>query len=155
MRVIFLSAQQNIGVENFHQVELLFVQAVYNFLHAAKMHFMQLKLELFFCICTKISKKNANYEEFLTKFVNTNDHTYHFLHGVLIFQDSKNHSQHKEISEARQKKSLFVGQIKRARVYKLVLESWGIINPTCLKYFYIFNISSMIYILELNINCNI
>ena len=30
------------GVENFHEGEVLFVQAAYNFLHAAKMHFMQL-----------------------------------------------------------------------------------------------------------------
>ena len=30
------------GVENFQQGEVLFVQATYKFLHAAKMHFMQL-----------------------------------------------------------------------------------------------------------------
>ena len=30
------------GVENFHQGEVLFVQAAHNFLHAAKMQFMQL-----------------------------------------------------------------------------------------------------------------
>ena len=45
---IFLSALQNMGVEflhsveNFHKGEILFAQAAYNFLHAAKMHFMQL-----------------------------------------------------------------------------------------------------------------
>ena len=44
----FLSALQNMGVkflhgvENFHQGEVLFVQAANNFFHAAKMHFMQL-----------------------------------------------------------------------------------------------------------------
>ena len=44
----FLSALQNMrveflhGVQNFHQGEVLFVQAAYNFLHGAKMHFMQL-----------------------------------------------------------------------------------------------------------------
>ena len=44
----FLSALQNMGVEflhdeeNFQQGEVLSVQAAYNFLHAAKMHFMQL-----------------------------------------------------------------------------------------------------------------
>ena len=44
----FLSALQNMGVEflhgveNFHQGEVLFVQAAHNFLHAAKMHCMQL-----------------------------------------------------------------------------------------------------------------
>ena len=43
----FLSALQNMGVEflhgieNFHQDEVLFVQAVYKFLHTEKMHFMQ------------------------------------------------------------------------------------------------------------------
>ena len=41
------------GVENFHHDEVLFVQAGYNFLHSAKMHFMQLLLELFLGICTK------------------------------------------------------------------------------------------------------
>jgi hypothetical protein len=30
------------AVENFHKGEVLFVQASYNFLNAAKMHFMQL-----------------------------------------------------------------------------------------------------------------
>ena len=44
----FLSTLQNTGVkflqgvENFQQGEVLFVQAAYKFLHAAKMHFMQL-----------------------------------------------------------------------------------------------------------------
>ena len=45
------------AVENFHQGEVSFVQSAYNFFYAAKMHFMQLWLELFFGICTKISKK--------------------------------------------------------------------------------------------------
>jgi hypothetical protein len=43
------------GVENFHQGELLFVQAPYNFLHAAKMHIMKLWLELFLGSFTKVS----------------------------------------------------------------------------------------------------
>ena len=30
------------GVENFQQGEVLFVKADYNFLHTAKVHFMQL-----------------------------------------------------------------------------------------------------------------
>ena len=44
----FLSTLQNMGVkflqgvENFKQGEVLFVQAACNFLHAAKVHFMQL-----------------------------------------------------------------------------------------------------------------
>ena len=44
----FLSTLQNMwvkslqGVENFQQDEVLFVQAAYKFLHAAKMHFLQL-----------------------------------------------------------------------------------------------------------------
>ena len=44
----FLSTLQNMGVtflqgvENFQKGEVLFVQAAYRFLHAAKMHFMQL-----------------------------------------------------------------------------------------------------------------
>ena len=44
----FLSTLQNMGIkflhdaENFHQGEVLFVQAPYDFFHAAEMHFMQL-----------------------------------------------------------------------------------------------------------------
>ena len=44
----FLSVLQDMGVEflhgveNFRQGKVLFVQAAYNFLQAAKMHFMQL-----------------------------------------------------------------------------------------------------------------
>ena len=84
----FLSTLQNVGVkflqgvEKFQQVEVLFVQAACECLHAAKMHFMQLKLELFLGICTKYFK-NANYEELLAKFVNTNNLTHNFLHGVI------------------------------------------------------------------------
>ena len=36
------------GVENFHEGEVLFVQSVDNLLHAAKIHFRQLLLELFY-----------------------------------------------------------------------------------------------------------
>ena len=71
------------GVEKFCQGEVLFVQAAYKFLHAAKMHFKQLEPEFFLGICTK-NFKNATSEEFLTKFVNINNHTHNFLHGVLI-----------------------------------------------------------------------
>ena len=59
----FLSTLQNMGVkflqgvENFQQGEVLFVQAAYKFLHAAKMHFMQLYLEFCVGICTKYFKK--------------------------------------------------------------------------------------------------
>ena len=75
------------------------MQAACKFLHAAKMHFMQLQLEFFLVFVQNISK-NANYEEFLTKFVNTNNHTHNFLHGVIILQDAKHCSQHEEIFEA-------------------------------------------------------
>ena len=59
----FLSALQNMGleflhgVENFHQDKVLFLQVVYNCLHAAKMHFMKLLLEIFLGICIKNAKK--------------------------------------------------------------------------------------------------
>ena len=49
----FLSTLQNVGVkflqgvEKFQEGEVLFVQAAYKFLHAAKMHFMQLELVFF------------------------------------------------------------------------------------------------------------
>ena len=36
-----------LGVEYFQQGEILFVQAAYKFLHAAKMHIMQLELDFF------------------------------------------------------------------------------------------------------------
>ena len=41
--------------------------------------------------------KNANCEDFLTKFVYINNHTHHFLHMVVILQEAKNYSQHEEI----------------------------------------------------------
>ena len=44
--------------------------------------------------------KNADHEEFLTKFENTNNLTHNVLHGVIILQDAKNCSQHVEIFEA-------------------------------------------------------
>ena len=59
----FLSTLQNMGVrfwhaaEIFHHGKVFFVQAAYNFFHAAKMHFVQLWLELFLGICTKNFKK--------------------------------------------------------------------------------------------------
>jgi hypothetical protein len=51
------------------------------------------------CVFLFVQKfpKNANYEYFLTKFVNINNHTHHFLHGVVILQEAKNYSQHEEI----------------------------------------------------------
>ena len=77
-----------LGVENFLQGEVLFVKSAYNFLHTAKVHFMQLSWNCFLVFVQNISK-NANYEEFLAKFVNTNNHTHDFLHGVIILQDAK------------------------------------------------------------------
>ena len=47
--------------------------------------------------------KHANCEDFLTKFVNINNHNQHFLHGVVIFQEAKNYSQHEEIFAAFKK----------------------------------------------------
>ena len=44
--------------------------------------------------------KNANCEGFLTKFVNINNYTDYFLHGVVILQGAKNCSQHEEIFAA-------------------------------------------------------
>jgi hypothetical protein len=45
------------GVEKFQKGEVLFMQATYKFLHAAKMRFMQLFLEFLLGICTKYFKK--------------------------------------------------------------------------------------------------
>ena len=44
---------------------------------------------------------------FLNKFVNINNHTHNFLHGVLILQEAKNYIQHEEIFAAWQKKKYF------------------------------------------------
>ena len=75
---------------------------------------MQLQLELFLVFVQKF-QKNANKEKFLIKVVNINNHTtHHFLYGVLILQDAKNHSQHKKKRLKPSKKNLFAGQIKRA-----------------------------------------
>ena len=57
-----------------------------------------IQLDIFLVFVQNISK-NANYEEFLIKFVNTNNYTYNFLHGVIILQDAKNCSQHAKIFE--------------------------------------------------------
>ena len=81
------------------------MQAANIFFHAAKMHFMQLFDWNLFSVFVQKMPKNANYEEFLTKFVNINNHTHHFLHGVQNLQDAKNHSQHEEIFDAWQKQS--------------------------------------------------
>ena len=56
--------------------------------------------------------KSANYEEFLTKYLNTNNHTLHFLYGMLFLQCSKTCLQHEEKFEAC--RDFFSGQIKRA-----------------------------------------
>jgi hypothetical protein len=51
---------------------------------------------LFYVFVQKFPK-NANYEDFLTKFLNINNHTHHFLNRVVILQEAKNYSQHEEI----------------------------------------------------------
>ena len=84
------------GAEKFHQGEVFFEQVAYNFLHV----FYEALAEIVFVYLYKIFPKNENYEEFLTKFVNINNHTYHFLHGLLILQDAKNSSKHEDIFEA-------------------------------------------------------
>ena len=83
------------GVENYHQGEVLFVQAAHDFLYAEKMQFMRLYL-IFFSYLYKNFQINANF----AKFVNTYNHTHHFLNGVPIHEDAKNFSWHEEIFEA-------------------------------------------------------
>ena len=53
-----------------------------------------------FLVFVQNISKNVNYEEFLTKFVNTNNHSHNFLHDVIILQPSENCRQHEEIFEA-------------------------------------------------------
>ena len=83
-------------LKNFIRVKFCFEQVAYNFLHV----FYAALGGIVFVYLYKIFQKNDNYEEFLTKFVNINNHTYLFLHGVLILQDAKNCSQHAKIFEA-------------------------------------------------------
>ena len=51
------------------------------------MHFMQLWLELTLGSQVFVQKfpKNVNCEDFVTRFVNINNHTHHFLHWVVKF----------------------------------------------------------------------
>ena len=49
-------------------------------------------------------------KNFLNKFVNINNHTHNFLHGVLILQEAKNFIQHEEIFAALQKKYFLQGR---------------------------------------------
>ena len=46
----------------------------------------------FLDICTKISKKCQYHEDFLTKFLNINNHTPYFLNRVVILREAKNYS---------------------------------------------------------------
>ena len=64
----------------------------------------------YFLVSVQNISKNANYEEFLAKFVNTNNHTHIFLHGVIILQGAKNFSQHAKIFEAWQKINFLQGR---------------------------------------------
>ena len=54
-------------LENFQQDEVLFLHAAYKFLHDAKMCFFIFSW-LYFLVSVQNISKNANYEEFLTKF---------------------------------------------------------------------------------------
>ena len=76
-----------------------------------------------FLVFVQNISKNANYEEFLTKFVNTNHLTHNFLHGVIILQDAKNCSQRAKIFEAWQKLT-FCRVDKRALVVKFGHNEW-------------------------------
>ena len=69
--------------------------------------------------------KNANYKGFLTEFVNTNNHTLHVLHGVLILTGCKElQPSCKNILILMKKKSLFAGQIKRAKDLEATKGNW-------------------------------
>jgi hypothetical protein len=78
------------------------VQAAYNFFHAAKIHFMQLWLQVF----VQNFPKNANYEDFLTKFLNINNHTQH--EGGIFSGGKKLQPAWRNICSLK-KKSLFAG----------------------------------------------
>ena len=65
--------------------------------------------------------KNANYEEFLTKFVNINNHT-----EIFFAWCAKNHSQHEERFEA--------WQIKRALLCCLGNSPWKSTSRSCMRF---------------------
>ena len=66
------------GVENFHQGEVLSVQAACNFVRPAeKMHFMQLFARIFFRYLYKDFQKKIN------------NHKHHFCMGCLFFMMKK------------------------------------------------------------------
>ena len=54
--------------------------------------------------------KNANYEDFLAKLVNIDNHTHRSLHGMVILQEAKNLSQNEEIFAVLQKNHLSRGR---------------------------------------------
>ena len=80
-----------LGVEIFHQAEVLFVQAAHGFFTWFKNVVYAALANFSLDICTKISK-NCQLWWFLTNFLNTNNHTHHFLYGVLIHEDTKNYT---------------------------------------------------------------
>jgi hypothetical protein len=84
------------------QGEVSFVNAAYIFCILQRCIFCSFSWNCFLVFVQNISKK-ANYEEFLTKFVNTSNHTQIFFHVVIILQDANNCSQHAKIFDAWQK----------------------------------------------------
>ena len=74
------------------------MQTAYNFCHAAKkMFYPSLTGIVFRYIFVQRFPKNVNYEDFLAKLVNIDNHTHHSLHGMVILQEAKHLSQNEEI----------------------------------------------------------
>ena len=91
-----------VQIEKFHQGEVIFEQVGYFFCMLQKC--ILCSFNWIFCkVFVQKFPKNANYYKFLTKFVNTNNHIYSFLHGLIILHDAKNCSQHAKIFDAWQK----------------------------------------------------
>ena len=61
----------------------------------------------YFYVFLQTFPKNANYKHFWTKYVNINNHTHPFLHGVVMLQEAKKYSQQEEIFTALWKKITF------------------------------------------------
>ena len=115
-----------LGVEIFHQAEVLFVQAAHGFFTWFKNVVYAALPNFSLDVCTKIS--------------NTNNHTHHFLYGVLIHEDTKNYTVGMKQYLKPDKKITFQRADKKDYVLCIVEES--LIFPLFL-FLFIFNVKML------------
>ena len=78
----------------------LFCAGFKYFLQCCKIVYYAVLTGINFCYLYKHFQKMPIMKNFLTKFVNINNHTHNFLYGVLRLQEAKNYIQHEEIFAA-------------------------------------------------------